>query len=288
MPLDEPTQRLALLLQRELRRVDDHANGRVERGEVVTTDTHGRIATWESRRGDVIGRWYTEHLATYDHHDRILRWAWAGRVSQAMPSHADVIAREGGARGALQLAMSVVGDLGEAEATELAKLGLVVARGEALQIERTDTELRYIGLFDRPRPRSPQDPSHYSVPPPAVASPSPSRSAPPRAPEIREPSRPLFVPVATAMLGVLTRQAAGFHQGLFVIALDVARRPSLSLVALDAGGILRALDPPADLVEATQRMVEADQRDGNGPWRKLTARVLPKTDGGATLHVDVV
>ena len=52
-------------------------------------------------------------------------------------------------------------------------------------------------------------------------------------------------------------------------------------------GILRALDPPVDVVEAAVSMVEADRREGNVHWRKLSARITPKADGGATLHVDV-
>lgn len=61
----------------------------------------------------------------------------------------------------------------------------------------------------------------------------------------------------------------------------------VQLVAVDAAGVLRALDPPADLVDAAAVMVESDRSGGNEPWRKLSARVTPKPDGGATLHVDV-
>ena len=61
----------------------------------------------------------------------------------------------------------------------------------------------------------------------------------------------------------------------------------MQLVVIDAAGILRALDPPADVVEAAATMVEEDRREGNGQWRKLSARITPKPDGGATLHVDV-
>jgi hypothetical protein len=53
-------------------------------------------------------------------------------------------------------------------------------------------------------------------------------------------------------------------------------------------GQLRALDPTTALVEATTHMIEADREDGNGAWRKLSARIVPKADGGATLHVDVL
>ena len=66
------------------------------------------------------------------------------------------------------------------------------------------------------------------------------------------------------------------------------RRRVVVLVANDASGVLRALDPSRELIEAAARMVEADRTDGNGPWRKLTARITPKPDGGATLNVDVL
>lgn len=316
MPLDESTQRLAFLLQRDLHRVVEREVARADRGEILSQDPGARMVTWESKRGEVIGRWYAESLATYDIRDRIFRWAWAGRVSQAAPAHIDVVAREGLARNVPQLAMSVVGDLEREDAATLARLGLVVARGESMQVRENEGEVEFIGLFDTPRPRtSSQEASHWSVPPPAelrrsspprhyasvppiqeVYAPRTKSVAPPASPMlaepgavIREPARALFVPVATAMLAALTRQAAGFQQGLFVIQHDRGPRGlTVTLVAVDAAGVLRALDPPAELVDATQRMIAADLADGNGPWRKLSARVLPKSDGGATLHVDVI
>ena len=104
----------------------------------------------------------------------------------------------------------------------------------------------------------------------------------------------------------MSRGAPGYRQGLFVITVHGAhgahgahgdgsgseapgkRRLVVQLVALDVTGMLRALDPPTSLIEATARMIEADEKDGNGPWRKLSARITPKPDGGATLHVDVI
>jgi hypothetical protein len=60
------------------------------------------------------------------------------------------------------------------------------------------------------------------------------------------------------------------------------RRLVVQLVVVDAHGQLNALDPPIELVEAAAAL-GADAR-----WRKLTARIAPKPDGGATLHVDVL
>jgi hypothetical protein len=113
-------------------------------------------------------------------------------------------------------------------------------------------------------------------------------------PKVREPARKIFLPVANAALAALARGAPGYRQGLFVVTVDQAsalegkRRLGVQLVALDALNLLRAIDPPVDLLEATTRMIDADRNDGNGPWRKLAARIVPKPDGGATLHVDVV
>ena len=351
MPLDEATRRLAFLLQRDLRRLLERERARADRGEQVQYDPVSRMATWETRRGDVIGRWYGELIASYVIRDRILRWSWAGRSSISALTHAEVVAREGQARGVPQLSMSVVGDLDEEDACTLARLGVLVARGEGMAIVRTDgsvdargrhtvsfeEEIAFIGLFDSPRPREGEtpDPSRYSVPPPPVASrsspPPPPHEAtssrgsnPPVAPyrslppirevygprssprhdavkpavdrKIREPARSIFLPVATAVQGELARSVPGYKQGLFVLTVDPEisagsgekRRLVVLLVANDASGLLRALDPSRDLVEAAARMVEADRADGNGPWRKLTARVTPKPDGGATLNVDVL
>jgi len=131
--------------------------------------------------------------------------------------------------------------------------------------------------------------------PPVAASgaSSPSTAPPPPAVrKLREPSRSLFLPVANAALAALARGSKGYLQGLFVLTLDTegrgTRRLMVQLVVVDTAGILRALDPPLDVIEAAAAMVEADRQDGNGTWRKLSARITPKQDGGATLHVDVL
>ncbi|MBX3211364.1 MAG: hypothetical protein KF850_04975 [Labilithrix sp.] len=369
MPLDEATRQLAVLLQLELRRLVERERARTERGEEVRYDSVSRIATWETRRGDVIGRWYGDVLARYVVRDRILRWDWAGRSSIATTTHAEVISREGQARGVPQLSMSVVGELDEPDAYALVRLGVLVAHGEGVELRRTEEELTFIGLFDSPRPRDGEsvDPSRYSVPPPPVARSSPpadrsspvaswppaagwpaparrsspaagTRSTPPaarsstppaarrssqppahrslppireiygprtagrspstRAPEperrVREPSRSIFLPVASAVLAVFAKAVPGFQQALFVLRIepetraDEGRRLVVLLAANDASGDLRAIDPSPELLAAAARLVEADQNDGNGPWSKLSARITPKPDGGATLNVDVI
>ena len=132
----------------------------------------------------------------------------------------------------------------------------------------------------------------------AIAPTEPSPASPLAVPKkVREPSRALFLPVANAALAALARGSKAYLQGLFVLTLDHRasdpkvdsdkRRVVVQLVVVDGAGILRALDPPSDVVEAAVAMVEADRREGNGEWRKLSARITPKTDGGATLNVDV-
>jgi hypothetical protein len=353
MPLDEATRRFAFLLQGDLRRFTERREAGAARGEEIRFDSVSRIAVVETPRGDAVGRLYGEVLATYAAHDRILRWSWAGRSSSGATTHADVVFREGQARGVPQLAMSVVGDLDEDEAKTLVELGALMARAEAVHGRVAGAEVEFLGLFERPRPSDgssvpPPRESRISVPPPPVTARSDSKappprayrsippireifeprtssspprsppSVPPRAPadpaatrsvasspppgataptKLREPSRALFLPAASAALAALARSSKGYLQGLFVVTLDgregAEPRPAgrqgivVQLVAIDAAGILRALDPPAELVEAAAAMVAADLREGNGHWRKLSARITPKPDGGATLHVDV-
>lgn len=133
-----------------------------------------------------------------------------------------------------------------------------------------------------------------SVPPPARPL---TRSSPPAAQPPREPSRELFLPVANAALVALARLSKGYLQGLFAVTLDGKEQDEhgdsgrrgivVQLVVVDVAGILRALDPPLELVEAAAAMVEADRLEGTGHFRKLAARITPKPDGGATLNVDV-
>ena len=102
--------------------------------------------------------------------------------------------------------------------------------------------------------------------------------------------------LATAQqcLGALARGSKNYLQALFAVTLDgeasshETRRFVVQLVVVDAAGILRAIDPPADVIDAVAAMVEGDRRAGSTAWRKLTARITPKADGGATLHVDVL
>lgn len=154
-------------------------------------------------------------------------------------------------------------------------------------------------VFEPRSHASPARDAHGSQRPPAARTaptsappPPPGSVGPPR--KLREPSRELFLPVANAALAALSAASKGYVQGLFVVTLDrdpaAARSPRgtvVQLVAIDVAGILRALDPPSEVVEAAAAMVEADRREGNGQWRKLSARIIPKPDGGATLHVDV-
>jgi len=121
---------------------------------------------------------------------------------------------------------------------------------------------------------------------------APPPPPPAAAKTLREPSRALFLPVANAALAALVRGSKNYLQGLFVLTLDTSgtgtRRLMVQLIVIDTAGMLRALDPPTEVIETAAAMVAADRLDGNGTWRKLSARITPKQDGGATLHVDVV
>lgn len=306
MPLDEASRRFAFTMQRELRRLTERDEAR---GDAVRFDPISRIVARSGGAGEPF-RFFGERLAVYGPRDRILRWAWAGALTHA--SHVEVVFREGQARGVPQLAQSIVGDLGENEAMLLVRLGALVANAEGVHVERRGDEVEMIGLFERTRPADAS--SRISVPPAAPRRPSPSpkyvahRSMPPigvteiyeprgsrpppPAAKIREPGRALFFPVAEAVLATLDASAAGYAQALFVLTVNAdpsgKRRLIVGVVVLGNDGLLRALDPSSELVERAAAFVDADQRDGNGPWRKLSARVTPKADGGATLHVDVL
>lgn len=295
VPIDAATRSLVETLGAELGAIRDRAKARAARGEEIRWDALTRMVTWESRRGEVIGRWYGEVIATYVLRDRILKWSWAGKSTA---SHAEVISRAGGDRSVRQLAQSLVADLDEPEALELAELGIVLARGQGMLVVRGTFELELVGLFDSARPRDDAKVG-YSVPPPQVAHsnppgrPSPpqvaAHSSPPGRPSfppghIREPPRALFVPVANAVLARLAKAASGYKQALFVIRPEPL---TVSLTVLDGEDLLRSIEAPPAVLDAAARMVAADRADGNGPWRKLSARILPKPDGGATLTVDI-
>lgn len=326
MPLDEATSRLALQMQRELKGLAERQQGRVSRGEELRYDPHTRVARYETREGDLVSRLFGEPLAVYASDDRILRWSWAGRGAGADVSHADLVFREGQDRGVPQLSMSIVHDLDEDEAVTLGRLGALAAGAEAVHVRRSGVELELVGLFDRSRPTDFESVAggRYSVPPPPagerpnrdtpIPPRAPYRSLPPReelretresrgavygresppaAPALREPSRHLVLPVVNAILSGLTRACPGYRQALLVIIVDdhrarEGRRLVVQLVVIDARGALQALDVSTALLDAAAHLVDADRADGNAVWRKLSARIVPKPEGGASLHVDVV
>jgi hypothetical protein len=94
------------------------------------------------------------------------------------------------------------------------------------------------------------------------------------------------VPLANMAIVWCGRRSPGYQQGLLVMTVDAdprrGRHLVVQLVVIDAEGLLCALDPPVELVEAAAAI------SGDARWRKLIARITPKPDGGATLHVDVI
>jgi hypothetical protein len=329
MPLDESSRRFAFLLQRDLRRIEDRERARRDRGDEVRYDAVSRVATWETRRGDVVGRWYGESLATYNARDRILRWSWAFRATTEGGTHAELVFKEGQSKGVPQLSMSVVNDVTEEEAMTLARLGAVAARADGIHVQKKEGDedsLELIGLFESSRPSDRlkvPSANRISVPPPPVAPSRPTptpraahrslppvtelyeprgsnrpglardepvdtpRSAPPpsAAEDAPPPTRDRLVPLANMAIVWCGQRSPGFLQGLLVMTVDNdarGRHLVVQLVVLDAHGHLNALDPPLELVEAAVAL------SGDARWRKLTARITPKQDGGATLHVDVL
>src|SRR4051794_6980820 len=171
MPLDEATRRFAFLLQRDLRRLSERREEHAARGEEMEFDTVSRIATFRTKRGDVVARLYGEVLAVYAPDDRILRWQWAGRSSSSAPTHGDVVFREGQARAVPQLTMSVINELDLDDAKALVALGGLVARADAGHEGTATGEIELLGLFDRPRPTEGVElarESRFSVPQPPV------------------------------------------------------------------------------------------------------------------------
>lgn len=293
MPLDEATRRFAFLLQRDLRRIEERDRDRQDRREEVRYDAVSRLATWETRRGDVVGRWYGEPLATYNARDRILRWAWAFRSTAEVGAHVELVFREGESRDVPQLTMSVVAELDQEEALALGRLGAVAARAEGIFVRRLDEDhLEIIGLFDSPRPsdRLRLSEGRISIPPPPVnlrvPTPPPPSASGSRPPAL-EPTRSRILPLANVVVAAMSQKCPGFRQGLLVVSVGVdtdapKRHLVVQLVVLDADALLRSLDPPRDVIDAAAEMI------GDARWRKVTARITPKPDGGATLHVDVV
>lgn len=136
-------------------------------------------------------------------------------------------------------------------------------------------------------------PSLYSGPQqPAAPTPAPAGSITvgPRADGsggfpavVRDPSRELFRPVAQLALGALmNRFTNGFHQAIVLVnvdAVDARLRFSVSILAADERHDLYVLDPSRELLEAVGKLLAEDVREGNGRWRRLSARLTPTARG---------
>ena len=130
-----------------------------------------------------------------------------------------------------------------------------------------------------------------TAPPPPGGTPMERGSIPtPAPPEVRQPSRTTFFPLAQLALGhVAAVLPGGFRQALLVITIDVQAskgRFFVQLVASDARGDLVSLEPSRDLLDATARFIGEDAREGNARWRRLVAR-LTATAKGAAVDVEV-
>lgn len=133
-------------------------------------------------------------------------------------------------------------------------------------------------------PASPATPSPFASPLSAsLAAPSPALP-------VREPSPSVFRPVAQLVLGALSfAMPNGFREALFLMSLDVhdgKGRFYIHVVGASPTGELVTIDPSRELLEATAKMVSDDAREGNGRWRRLSAK-LAATDQGVAVDLEV-
>jgi hypothetical protein len=141
------------------------------------------------------------------------------------------------------------------------------------------------------RPSTAPVPDLKTAPPPPGGTPMERGSIPtPAPPEVRQPSRATFFPLAQIALAHVNAALGGaFHQALLVITIDVQAtkgRFFVQLVASDRRGDLSSLEPTRDLLDATARFIGEDSREGNARWRRLVAR-LTATAKGASVDVEV-
>lgn len=278
MPLEEPTLRLAFLLRDDLAALEARTGVRISRGEYLTLDGAGRLATWHTRTGDVVGRHYVERLAVWARKDRMVRWGWVGRGDEG-PLHVEAVEREAHARDAPQLAHSVVGDVDQADAEQLARLGAVLCGAHGFIVQEDEEELRFLGLFDRPRPID-----RFSIPPPPRTPLFTPRDIRPFAAGAPSPipavDREGIVPVSNAAVARLSAHSPGFQQGLLVV-MGGGAPATVMLVTVDLQGMLALVEPGTALVDAARAL------SSSAAFQRITARIVPKPDGGASLHVDI-
>lgn len=106
----------------------------------------------------------------------------------------------------------------------------------------------------------------------------------PSPPVVREPERSLVMPLAKlALASVVTHLPTGFQQALITLDLQVQEggkaRFYVVVVATDLEGNLIAVPTPQGLMEAARDLIAEDARQGNGRWRRMTARMKNKPTG---------
>ena len=151
------------------------------------------------------------------------------------------------------------------------------------------------GRVVRVDPPTPSLAEASNRPPPVRASspdlattpkPPPSRPAPV---PIREPTRGVFIPVAQAVFADITSVIPGRVQQAVVIITskrDETHEFSIEVVAVDAKGYLRALEPTHRLRAVVAEMIMSDAQGGNGRWRRLVADIT-MASGEPTLRFEV-
>jgi hypothetical protein len=139
------------------------------------------------------------------------------------------------------------------------------------------------------RSAAPPPPVAHATPGPLASGPASVAAASPALP-VREPSPSVFRPVAQLVLGALSlAMPNGFREALFLMSLDVQDgkgRFYVHVVGASPTGELVTIDPSRELLEATAKMVGDDAREGNGRWRRLTAK-LASTEQGVAVDLEV-
>jgi hypothetical protein len=99
------------------------------------------------------------------------------------------------------------------------------------------------------------------------------------------------MPVAQVALGDVAAAVPGFGQALVVVRVELDAQGKgkffVQVVARDGHGDLVPIDPSRALLDAAAKLIADDARDGNGRWRRLSARLRP-TVRGASVDVEVI
>lgn len=212
--------------------------------------------------------------------------------SQPMQSRPPIIAREEGNAAPRIETLAMPKRTLSSGTVPVAAQAPISSRPNQLQVQ---TPPPASGRVVRVDPPSPSLAESSNRPPPVRAS-SPDLLNTPKAPPsrpapvpIREPTRGIFIPVAQAVFADITSVIPGRVQQAVVIITskrDETHEFSIEVVAVDAKGYLRALEPTHRLRAVVAEMIMSDAQGGNGRWRRLVADIT-MASGEPTLRFEV-